>query len=112
MDEPTAPTPSDPHHGAPRAAGQPEPSLLDAVVAATQDARAQEAAGLDAFLREPSPWSALAWWLRHSGLHNEQPSRRRVVRLLVRDIARLDELLNRQVNAILHNPAFQAFEAS
>jgi type VI secretion system ImpC/EvpB family protein len=91
---------------------RPVPALLDAVVAATQDARAQEAAGLDAFLREPSPWQALVWWLRHSGVHEERPSRRQVVRLLVRDIARLDDLLNRQVNAILHNSTFQAFEAS
>src|SRR2546430_1133519 len=112
MDVPTAPPPSAPAAGAPRAAERPAPSLLDAVVAATQDARAQEAAGLDAFLREPSPWRALAWWLRNSGLNNEQPSRRQVGRVLVRDIARLDDLLNRQVNAILHHPAFQAFEAS
>jgi type VI secretion system ImpC/EvpB family protein len=38
--------------------------------------------------------------------------RRRVARQLTRAIADIDELLNRQVNAILHNPAFQRLEAS
>ena len=35
-----------------------------------------------------------------------------IAQILTRDIARLDALLTRQVNAILHHPAFQKLEAS
>jgi type VI secretion system ImpC/EvpB family protein len=108
----TTPPPDDAAGRAPRARGPVVPSLLDAVLAATDDARAREAASLDAFLNEPSPWRALAWWLLRSGVTDARPARQQVVRILVRDLARLDVLLNRQVNAILHHPDFQAMEVS
>jgi type VI secretion system ImpC/EvpB family protein len=38
--------------------------------------------------------------------------RESLVRRLVRDIARIDQLLNAQLNAILHHPQFQRLEAS
>jgi type VI secretion system ImpC/EvpB family protein len=88
----------------------PDRSLLDAVLALTEpeSARGRE---LDRFLREPSPWKALAHWL---GPHfSPDPGwRDRLVQRLSQDIARLDELLNRQVNAILHHPRFQQLEAA
>src|SRR5438874_318990 len=87
------------------------PSLLDAVLAATPAERAAPD-GLAGFLRERSPWQALAWWLRQSGLADGRPTRRQVVGRLTRDIARIDALITRQVNAILHHPAFQKLEAS
>src|SRR4051812_38520395 len=88
-------------------AGRPGSSLLDAVLAATNVARARDLDSLDRFLSEPLPWRALAWWLLRSGAGDSQPTRQQVVRLLLRDIACLDRWLNRQVNAILHHPAFQ-----
>src|SRR5262245_43442361 len=93
-------------------AGQSPPSLLDAVLLATNDARAKDWDSLDGFLNEPSPWKALAWWLVRSGVADVRLSRRQVARLIVRDVARLDKLLNRQVNTILHHPSFQAMEAA
>src|SRR5262245_8930811 len=87
------------------------PSLLDAVLAATPAERAA-ANGLAEFLRERSPWQALAWWLRRNGPRDDRPTRRAVVARLTRDIARLDALLTAQVNAILHHPTFQQLEAS
>jgi type VI secretion system protein ImpD len=86
-------------------------SLLDAVLAATPAERAA-ADGLAEFLRERSPWASLAWWMRRSGRADHRLTRREVVARLTRDIARLDALLTRQVNAILHHPAFQQLEAS
>jgi type VI secretion system ImpC/EvpB family protein len=82
-------------------------SVLDAVLSAPP---AERTGGLSAFLHERSWIQALAWWLQKAGVI--RPTRRDVVGLLVRDIARLDELLNEQVNAILHLRAFQKFEAS
>jgi type VI secretion system ImpC/EvpB family protein len=39
-------------------------------------------------------------------------TREQIIRRVGREIARLDELIARQVNAILHHPAFQKLEAS
>jgi type VI secretion system ImpC/EvpB family protein len=87
--------------------------LLDAVLEVTQAAGPGPAAGaLKEFLGESSPWQALGLWLRRSGALRGRPTRDRVARLLNRDIARLDGLLSRQVNAILHHPRFQQLEAS
>jgi type VI secretion system protein ImpD len=88
-------------------------SLLGAILEATATARAREALaapGLDRFLAEPDPWRALAVWLDLRGAPT--PDASAIARRLVRDIARLDELLGAQVNAILHHPAFQRLEAS
>jgi type VI secretion system ImpC/EvpB family protein len=66
---------------------------------------------LDEFLREPSPAKALGFWVARRA-PNARPTREQIARLLSRDIARLDALLSRQVNAILHHPDFQRLEAS
>jgi type VI secretion system ImpC/EvpB family protein len=85
---------------------------LEEVIEATWAAAAAEATDLDQFHSEPSPWRALAWWLDRRGVHPGRLTGRQLTRLLSRDIAGLDALLTRQVNAILHHPAFQKLEAS
>ena len=85
-------------------------SSLDALLAAPQ--RATPHALLDQFLHEPAPVRALALWLQYSHRDPTRLDREQIRRQLTREIARLDGLLNRQVNAILHHPAFQKLEAS
>jgi type VI secretion system ImpC/EvpB family protein len=89
----------------------PERDLLGAVLEATTAAPGAPAPRLEQFLREPSPGKALALWLDLAG-HPRPTTREELARLLNRDVARLDALLGRQVNAILHHPAFQKLEAS
>jgi type VI secretion system ImpC/EvpB family protein len=90
------------------------PSLIDSIVEATAAVRGVEDARpvrrrLDAFLDEESPWHALLQWLGPSGAGLDK---RQVAQRLGRDIARLDDLISRQVDAILHHPYFQRLEAS
>ena len=67
---------------------------------------------LDRFLQERSPWRALGLWLDGGDGWRGPDLAPRVVSRLNRDLARIDTLLNEQVNAILHHPAFQRLEAS
>ncbi len=88
-----------------------ERSLLAAAVADSSEGAVATNSELQRFLDEPSPVKALAFWVSRSG--EPQPkTRRQLAQLLSRDIARLDELLSRQVNAIIHHPHFQRLEAS
>jgi type VI secretion system ImpC/EvpB family protein len=96
-------------------------SLLDAVLAATAtaiadaptDRRADGPTGrLDRFLREPDPVAAVRLWLGDVPGRWRGDVRRRLAQILNRDVARLDELLCAQVNAILHHPEFQKLEAA
>jgi type VI secretion system protein ImpD len=96
---------------APEPAAAPGSSLLDAVLAATDRAAAPRFA-LEQFLAEPSPVHALGMWLGQARLDGAALPKDRIAARLSRDIARLDALLTRQVNAILHHPAFQKLEAS
>ncbi len=89
----------------------PTPGLLDAVLAQTTSMEQRDGI-LSRFLNEPDPWVALAGWLHHARQPDRPLTRREVIRLLHRDIARLDAVLNQQVNAILHHPVFQKLEAS
>lgn len=84
--------------------------LLDRVLEGT----AAEPGGgtLEDFLAEADPAKALEWWLGRQRLTSRRTSIEQVRRLLNRDIARLDQVLARQVNAILHHPRFQQLEAS
>lgn len=66
---------------------------------------------LDAFLAEPCPWLALVLWLGPVSLRG-RALREFVVQRLTQDLAQIDVLLTRQVNKILHHPAFQRLEAS
>jgi type VI secretion system ImpC/EvpB family protein len=75
-------------------------------------AEAESQRTLDAFLGERDPGRAVQIWLAGQGLSASELTRDRIGRLLSRDIARLDGILSRQVNAILHHPRFQRLEAS
>jgi type VI secretion system protein ImpD len=96
------------------------PSLLDAVLAATGDASpsternpAPVATGrLERFLRETEVGEALREWFGEIPAAWSGDLRGKITRALNRDVARVDELLNAQLNAILHHPAFQKLEAS
>jgi type VI secretion system ImpC/EvpB family protein len=87
-------------------------SLLDLVLeAAPAPTESSPADNLRTFLREPSPLKALAFWVLRSGGRLPR-TKRELAQRLSRDIARIDALLGRQVNAILHHPDFQRLEAS
>ena len=97
------------------------PSLLDAVLEATGDASpaperpASVAAApgrLDAFLRETDSLEAVRLWLGDIPERWRGEAKEKLVHRLNTDVARIDELLNAQLNAVLHHPAFQKFEAS
>jgi type VI secretion system ImpC/EvpB family protein len=110
----TAETPHGSHAIAPPAGSQPEQTLLDQVVWSSARARGSDPsrAILDRFLNEPSPAQALSLWLGLSDPSVPQPTRSQITRRLSRDIARIDELLATQLDAILHHPAYQKLEAS
>lgn len=95
------------------------PSLLDAVLAATGDAaaagpnRPAAAPGrLDDFLREKDLAAAVKTWLGGVPDTWRGDLKGKLVRRLNADVARIDELLNAQLNAVLHHPAFQKLEAA
>lgn len=93
---------------APRAASNSSGAahLLNAVL----DLQAGQAAGagfLSEFLHSPSLPSALRCWFGNLG----QMTGRDAVRRLNSDIASIDAVLNAQLNAIIHHPAFQKLEA-
>lgn len=67
---------------------------------------------LERFLRETSVAKALREWLGHLPSLPATQLRHHIADRLNRDIARLDALLNDQVNAILHHPDLQKLEAS
>jgi type VI secretion system ImpC/EvpB family protein len=89
----------------------PAPDPLAAILQAEPTNRTRASAELEGFLNESSPWKALAHWVGRDTLRGPD-LKQRVAQRLTRDIARLDSLLNRQVNAILHDPSFQKLEAS
>jgi type VI secretion system ImpC/EvpB family protein len=86
--------------------------LVDLVLEATHPDAAPCSSVLHRFVHEPSPVKALALWLvRVAGLSGVA-TRRQVLGVLARDIAQIDRLLTRQVNAILHHADFQRLEAA
>jgi type VI secretion system protein ImpD len=89
-------------------------SLLDDVLSATVQARGQEPSlsRLDQFLQEASVPRALCLWLGLADPSAPRPDRAEVTRRLSRDIARIDDLISRQLDAIIHHPDFQKLEAS
>jgi len=87
-------------------------TLLDAIVAATPPAAGEVRSRLEQFLSEPSLAEALAQWIGWTAAPGVLLDKEQVAEMLGRDIARLDALLSRQVNAIQHHPRFQQLEAS
>jgi type VI secretion system ImpC/EvpB family protein len=94
------------HRGARAAEPAGAQSLLGVLVEASQQRGRRES--LDAFLAEPTVGRALRVWF---GAALPEEKEQLVVRLN-RDVAHIDQLLNAQLNAILHQPAFQRLEAS
>ncbi|MEQ9408266.1 MAG: type VI secretion system contractile sheath large subunit [Fuerstiella sp.] len=94
-------------------AGGASASLLDRVVdggSAPADRRESTTDPLHGFLGESSQARRLILWL---GKVPSNPAEWEAAQLtLARDIARIDQLLEEQVNQILHAPEFQALEAS
>lgn len=88
------------------------PALIEAVLKATEEAAQVSRTHLDEFLNEPSPWKALVLWLGVDWFCRRPVSKEALARRLNRDVAYLDRLLNRQVNAIIHCEPFQRLEAS
>src|SRR5690349_18418773 len=85
--------------------------LLEQLLDAAQ-ARGTTPSLLERFLREPTPARALMHWLGPGLAAGRKDLRRHITDQLSRDIAYIDGVLNRQVNAILHHPRFQHLEAS
>src|SRR3954469_9543823 len=86
------------------------PSLLDAVLAATGDVAPtadrpapQPTGRLDAFLREKDLAAAVKFWLGDIPQRWHGELKEKLVRRLNADVARIDELLNSQLNAVLHH---------
>jgi type VI secretion system protein ImpD len=67
---------------------------------------------LDQFLEESSTAAALTQWFDLAAPGRGRLTKQALAQLLSRDIAVLDGLLSRQVNAILHHARFQQLEAS
>lgn len=88
------------------------PRLVDALVEATVAGKREPDARLQRFLEEPLPEKALAQWLAWALPPDASPDKRQIEQALARDVARLDDLLNRQINAVLHHPRLQKLEAS
>jgi len=84
------------------------PSLIDEIVEASGVSSSLVGNRLERFLREPSLAKSLISWLGRW----PQDDKEQVVRLLNRDVALIDRLVNEQLNAILHHPDFQRLEAS
>ena len=87
-------------------------SLLDSVVALTEEQQTATVSPLDELLSAHGGEATLRAWLKHSNIEPGSVSPDRVKRLINRDIARIDQMLTRQLNAILHHPRFQKLEAS
>lgn len=90
----------------------PGESLLAEVLRQTGQEGPVSPAPLIQFLSEPSPGRALCRWLGLPANGQAAPSKEEVIRRLSRDIARINELISGQVNAIIHHPAYQRLEAS
>lgn len=88
------------------------PGLIGQIVEAARAPAAAPGRRLEAFLAAPSPQAALRAWLEWSGRPGLARDKDLLARALNRDVARLDALINRQVNAVLHHPRFQKLEAS
>ncbi len=72
-----------------------------------------DAAALDAFLDEPSPIIALRAWYGSAVVFLATGGRQdSVIAALDRDIAALDDLIGRQLDAVLHHPRLQKVEAA
>jgi len=86
--------------------------LIASIVEVTEPGGTEGDTKLGRFLAEPSPERALLLWLGWTAPRGKPITRQDAAHSVSRDIARLDAILSRQVNAILHHPRFQRIEAS
>jgi len=84
---------------------------LEASLRATLERRPEESARLDAFLGASRSSEALRAWLQLDE-ESTRPSADEVITRISRDMAAIDELVEQQLNAVLHHPSFQKLEAS
>ena len=92
---------------------QADGGLLDDLVSRGQVGTGKHDGAMDQlreFLDAPSVGDKLRSWL--STIPRSESDRKRAQRVLARDIARIDQLLTEQVNAILHSAEFQALESA
>jgi type VI secretion system protein ImpD len=92
----------------------PDRSLYDDAVSFTYQGggSAHAPTPLELFLRDTRPEHALCLWLGLDDATASRPTRSQIARQLSHDIARIDELVATQINAILHHPVFQKLESS
>ena len=64
------------------------------------------------FLNEPNPQVSLLYWLHHFEKKASLKVADDIPRAIFRSIALIDELINEQLNGIIHNEDFQKLEAS
>lgn len=88
-----------------------EERWLDQVVAETTRRSSEERLRLEAFLSEPRDLDSLFIWLDLQA-DEAPPTREEIVSRLLLDVAAIDGLIERQLNAILHQPELQRLEAS
>ena len=92
----------------PTEASKPDDVLASIAVGAiveNRDHRLQE------FLKSTDPIKAVELWLGRP-ISFAKDDKEAIARKLNRDVAVIDELLNRQLNAVLHHPRFQKLESS
>lgn len=67
---------------------------------------------LDGFLSEEDDYKALLYWLTEFEITRQLKAPKDIIYAIHRTIARLDEQINDQLNAIIHHEKFQQLEAS
>ncbi|GLQ31853.1 type VI secretion system contractile sheath large subunit [Litoribrevibacter albus] len=67
---------------------------------------------LERFLGEKQPVKALLYWLEYIEQGSSGNSKEKILPILSRAIAEIDNLINQQVNDIIHHSSFQQLEAS
>lgn len=87
-------------------------SLLDQILSSPAAAPDSVSASLSEFLAQNSLIESIRLWIRLSGIADRLTTVPQVLRLLNRDVARIDRLLSQQVNAVIHHPRFQRLESS
>ncbi len=85
-------------------------SLFDLISTKPQTSEPDEF--LDRWLKEKDPIKALAVWIDRSAGRSLPNTARQALRRINREIGQIDQLLNRQLNEVLHHPRFQKLEAS
>ena len=67
---------------------------------------------LDEFLNEEDYLKALVYWLKEHEITSQLKTSNSITHAINRSIAEIDDLINDQLNAIIHNEKFQKLEAS